>query len=171
MLKKVDSAGLRQVMGNFATGIAVATARNEKIGSFGLTVNSLTSLSLDPPLVLFCVEKSAFLHPHFKRAKYFAFNILSAGQEKVSRHFADRHHNPAPKNMWGTPQKECPILRGTLGWVLCKPHALHEGGDHTIFVGEVIGLHKNAGAKEPLIYFHGRYRDLAEAKVTSGSRK
>jgi flavin reductase (DIM6/NTAB) family NADH-FMN oxidoreductase RutF len=176
MKNRIDSAAFRQTMGCFTTGVAVVTAQDAALGAIGLTINSLTSVSLDPPLVLFCLDKSAVLHKPFRRAKHFALNLLSEGQEDVSRHFADRHHHAAPKNMWEKPKEEgawqgCPILRGTLGWVLCRPQAFHKGGDHTIFVGEVIDLHKRAGAKEPLVYFHGRYRDLAEGNETSGARK
>jgi flavin reductase len=168
MKKQIDTAMFRQIMGCFTTGIAVVTARDSELGAFGLTINSLTSVSLDPPLVLFCLDKSAVLHKHFRHADAFALNILAADQEKISRHFADRRHNPAPKNIWDKPQKDCPILKGTLGWVFCKPHAFYKGGDHTIFVCEVVGLHKRVTTKEPLIYFHGRYRELT---VTSGARK
>ncbi|MGB9151531.1 MAG: flavin reductase family protein [Alphaproteobacteria bacterium] len=171
MKNKIDSAVFRQTMGCFATGVAVVTAQDPEWGSIGLTVNSLTSVSLDPPLMLFCLDKKAALHKPFRRAKFFAFNILSAGQENVSRHFADRHHHAAPENMWDKPKEDCPLLRGTLGWIICRPHAFHQGGDHTIFVGEVVGLHKRADAAAPLVYFHGRYRDLVEGKVTSGARK
>jgi flavin reductase (DIM6/NTAB) family NADH-FMN oxidoreductase RutF len=176
MKSKVDSVSFRQVMGCFATGIAVATGRNAELGAFGLTINSLTSLSLDPPLLLFCLDKGAHLHKAFCHGKFFAVNILAEGQENISRHFADRHHHAAPKNMWDRPKKNCPTLRGTLGWALCRRYALHGGGDHTILVGEVIDLHKRVGVKEPLLYFHGRYREMAVVKallgkVTSGSRK
>jgi flavin reductase (DIM6/NTAB) family NADH-FMN oxidoreductase RutF len=129
---------------------------------------------LDPPLVLFCLDRSAFLHSAFRRAESFAINILAAGQENISRHFADRHHHAKPKNMWEPKRKKallpaCPLLRGTLGWIVCRPHAFYKGGDHTIIVGEVVDLHKRATTKEPLAYFHGRYRDLA--KETFGARK
>jgi flavin reductase (DIM6/NTAB) family NADH-FMN oxidoreductase RutF len=159
-MTKIEGAAFRQIMGCFATGIAVVTAHKAEMGDFGLTVNSLTSLSLEPPLLLFCLDKAAHLHDPFRGATHFAINLLSAGQEAVSRHFADRHHNPAPEKMWDAPQQGCPVLQGTLGWVLCKPYAHHPGGDHTIFVGEVIDLRKHA-AGEPLLYFHGRYREIA----------
>jgi len=171
MKNKIDSTAFRQTMSCFTTGIAVVTARDAELGAYGLTINSLTSVSLEPPLVLFCLDKSAVLHKAFRQADRFAINILAHDQEKISRHFADRRHNPMPKNMWDRPKQDCPILRATLGWILCKPYAFYKGGDHTIFVGEVIDLHKRTGAKEPLAYFHGRYRDLAVGKVTSGARK
>ncbi|MDE2029779.1 MAG: flavin reductase family protein [Alphaproteobacteria bacterium] len=167
-----DTLAFRQMMGSFATGVAVVTARNAELGAFGLTINSFTSVSLHPQLVLFCLDGDAFLYSHFRRAKSFAVNILAQGQEDISRHFASRHHHPKPKNMWDRPQKDCPILRGTLGWILCHPQAFHKAGDHTILVGKVVDFHKRAVAKEPLLYFHGRYRALKSlGKVTSGARK
>ena len=156
----LDPRSFRQMMGCFATGIAVVTTRGDKGVGVGLTVNSLTSVSLDPPLVLFCLDKKAQLHPAFKAAKFFAFNFLSEGQEDVSRHFADHHHHPKPKNIWDRPQEGCPILRHTLGWIVCEKKAMYKGGDHTIFLGEVIKLHKRSHTDKPLIYFHGRYRAL-----------
>lgn len=171
MNKKIDSLDFRQTMGCFATGIAVVTAHDAELGSIGLTVNSLTSVSLEPPLVLFCLDKAAFLHKAFRRADIFAFNLLAKEQEEISRHFADRRHHAAPADIWGKPQQDCPILRGTLGWLLCKKQSVHKGGDHTIFVGKVIALHRHATTKDPLVYFHGRYRDLDAGKVTSGARK
>ena len=156
----LDSRQFRQIMGCFATGVTVVTTRHEDGTGIGLTVNSLTSVSLDPPLVLFCIDKQAQLYPAFKTAKMFAFNFLSEGQESVSRHFADYHHNPKPKNMWDRPQEGCPILRQTLGWIICRKKKVYKGGDHDIFLGEVIKLHKRSGHHDPLLYFHGRYRRI-----------
>jgi flavin reductase (DIM6/NTAB) family NADH-FMN oxidoreductase RutF len=155
----LDSRLFRQIMGCFATGIAVVTARGEE-GGFGLTVNSVTSVSLDPPLVLFCIDKKAHLYPAFKSTKLFAFNFLGEGQEGVSRYFADYRHNPKPKNIWDRPQDGCPILRNSLGWITCKKVAEYKGGDHQIILGEVIKVHKRSGGRNPLIYFHGRYRKI-----------
>jgi flavin reductase (DIM6/NTAB) family NADH-FMN oxidoreductase RutF len=161
MKNNIDTAAFRRIMGCFTTGVAVVTALDAKLGAIGLTVNSLTSVSLDPPLMLVCLDKKAALHNAFRRADRFAFNILSAEQENISRHFADRQHNPAPETMWDKPQGACPILNGTLGWILCQPHTFHRGGDHTIFVGEVIDAHRREQDSPPLLYFHGRYRNIA----------
>lgn len=156
----VDSRQFRQMMGCFATGIAVVTTRDNQGGSVGLTINSLTSVSLDPLLVLFCIDKKAHIYPVFKATKLFAFNLLSEDQEGVSRYFADRHHNPKPKNLWDKPQDGCPVLRQTLGWVVCKKVAEYKGGDHQIILGEVTKLKKRTGHRDPLLYFHGRYRRI-----------
>ena len=156
----LDARQFRQAMGCFATGIAVVTLLDAEGLPIGLTVNSLTSVSLDPPLVLFCVDKRAHMHPMLKKAKSFAFNFLGQEQEAVSRHFADRHHFGAPKNLWDKPQQGCPILRGTLGWILCEKANDYAGGDHTIMLGKVVGLRKRPGNRAPLLYFHGRYGKL-----------
>ena len=156
----LDSHSFRQMMGCFATGIAVATTSATDGAGVGLTVNSLTSVSLDPPLVLFCIDKKAQLYPVFKAATVFAFNFLGDGQEHISRHFADHHHHPKPKNMWERPQEGCPILRQTLGWVVCRKTAMYKGGDHDIILGEAVKLHKRSGHRDPLLYFHGRYRGI-----------
>lgn len=156
----LDSRSFRQIMGCFATGVAVVTTRQEDGTGVGLTVNSLTSVSLEPPLVLFCIDKSANLYPVFKTAKVFAFNFLGEDQEDVSRHFADHHHHPKPKNMWDRPQQGCPILKRSLGWIVCHKTAEYKGGDHQIILGEVIKLHKRSGPRDPLLYFHGRYRRI-----------
>ena len=158
----LDSRQFRQIMGCFATGIAIATTRDKAGSAVGLTINSLTSVSLEPPLVLFCIEKKAYLYPTFKAAKSFAFNFLGEDQEDVSRYFANHHHNPKPKNLWDKPQQDCPILRQTLGWIVCKKVAEYKGGDHQIILGEVVTMHKRAGHRDPLLYFHGRYRQIED---------
>jgi flavin reductase (DIM6/NTAB) family NADH-FMN oxidoreductase RutF len=157
-----DSRSFRQLMGCFATGVTVVTANDKDGTPVGLTVNSLTSVSLDPPLVLFCLDKKAHIYPIFKRADHFAVNILSATQKKVSDHFADRNC-AAPKDIWDIPQNNCPLLKHTLGWMACRIFKIHGAGDHDIFVGEVVKLKKHARNPSPLLYFHSRYHALRKA--------
>lgn len=149
-------------MGCFATGITVVTLQNQKNESVGLTINSLTSVSLEPPLVLFCLDRKAHMYPTFRKAKQFAVNILNDDQQEISQHFA--YYNPLsnPKNMWDKPQDSCPILRQTLGWMICKTTKIHKAGDHDIFIGEVTKLHKRSGQKNPLLYFHSSYRKIED---------
>jgi len=158
----LNTRSFRQLMGCFATGITVVTLMNEDGKAAGITVNSLTSVSLTPPLVLFCLDKKAHIYPLFRNAKYFAVNILGADQEELSRHFADHRHYPAPKGIWGKPQTGCPILRHTLGWMICRKTMTYKGGDHDILLGEVVKLHKRAGHHSPLLYFHSRYHQIAK---------
>jgi flavin reductase (DIM6/NTAB) family NADH-FMN oxidoreductase RutF len=158
-----DSRSFRQTMGCFATGITVVTVRRKDGVAAGLTVNSFTSVSLKPPLVLFCLDKGAHVYPFFKKATRFAVNILGEDQEDISRRFANARFAADRKNMWERSRETCPLLRQTLGWMICKKVAMHDGGDHDIFVGEVVKLHKRAGARNPLLYFHGRYRKIGGA--------
>jgi flavin reductase (DIM6/NTAB) family NADH-FMN oxidoreductase RutF len=161
----IDSRSFRQLMGCFATGITVVTVRGSDQEATGITINSLTSVSLEPPLVLFCLDKKAHFYPTFRKTEFFAVNMLSEDQEEISQHFADYRHYPKPKKMWDKPQKvgrqdNCPILRHTLGWMICKKTVTYKGGDHDIILGEVVKLHKRSGQANPLLYFHSRYRTI-----------
>ncbi len=151
----------RRVMGRFATGVTVVTTRlgNEV---HGMTANAVTSVSLEPPLVLVCVDKTADTHDILARAGVFALNILSRGQASVSEHFARKEtegahrldgfaHRPA---MTGAP-----ILDGCLAYLDCRVTAQHPGGDHTVFVGEVVEAGQLADGA-PLIFYRGRYTQL-----------
>jgi len=159
-----DSRSFRQLMGCFATGVTVVTTHDPALGPVGITINSLTSVSLEPPLVLFCLEKEAHLYSAFQKSSSFAVNILSEGQEEISRHFADRKHHRTSPVPWDRPRKKCPLLRDTLGWMICRKTNAYKGGDHTIFLGEVVELHKRGGQREPLLYVHGRYRQVKKTK-------
>jgi flavin reductase (DIM6/NTAB) family NADH-FMN oxidoreductase RutF len=165
-MSKLDIRSFRRWFGGFATGVAVVTARADDGKVAGITINSLTSVSLDPPLVLFCLVRTAHVYPLFRQSPYFTVNLLSEGQEYLSRYFADPRHHAVPENIWekkissGAP-KGSPILRHTLGWMVCKRAAVHKGGDHDIIVGETVALHRRAGTLNPLLYFHSRYRKIS----------
>jgi len=157
-----DSHSFRQLMGCFATGVTVVTLADPQLGKAGITINSLTSVSLDPPLILFCLDKKARLYPAFRRAKLFAVNILSEEQEAISRHFANYRLYPEAGNIWDKPKKGCPILRGTLGWMVCRKKATYQGGDHVIYLAEAVDLYRRAGSRNPLLYVHSRYGRVAK---------
>lgn len=158
LLTTFDTAALRQSMGSFATGVAVATCHAEG-RPCGITVNSLTSVSLDPPLVLFCLSNRTRVYPDFMAADQFALNILASGQEHLSRHFAG-----AQAEDWTTIATQptaaaVPLLVGCMAWLVCRTQAIHPGGDHAIIVGEVTQLGCEPGAK-PLLYFRKHYHHL-----------
>jgi flavin reductase (DIM6/NTAB) family NADH-FMN oxidoreductase RutF len=159
-MSKIDSRSFRRWFGGFATGVTVATARDGAGKIAGITINSLTSVSLEPPLVLFCLVRSAHVYQTFRRAPHFAINILGDGQEFLSRYFADPRHHAVPDNIWDRDRKECPILRHTLGWMVCRRTKIYKAGDHDIIIGETVALHRNSGPLKPLLYFHGRYRKI-----------
>jgi len=155
-----DSAVQRKVMGRFATGVTVVTTGGP-MGRHGLTANAVASLSLDPPLVMVAVDKRAHSLEFLKVNRCFAINILRLDQEDISRRFA----TPGPKDFAGldfaTDATEAPILSDCLAYVDCRVVDILPGGDHEIFIGEVLsGAAQEDGA--PLLYFHGQYRRLAE---------
>ena len=156
----IDPRALRSVLSTYATGVAVATAALPDGRRAGLTINSFTSVSLEPPLVLFCLEKRAAAFPVFSAASGFAMNILGAEQEAVSRAFATRGQG---EERWQgvalrQGQQEAPLLDSALAVLECSHHVQHDGGDHVIFVGQVVNMAQREGA--PLLYWHSGYRSL-----------
>lgn len=160
----LDTRQFRRTMGLFATGVAVlATLRQDNGEAIGMTANAITSVSLDPMLVLVCVDKKARIAPHLLQAEGFSLSFLGADQEALSVYFAGLWQGDEPPpftfQMWAGQ----PLLTGCIGAVACRRYAIYEGGDHWIVLGEVIALHHTAEAADPLIFFSGRYRRLAEA--------
>ncbi|MEQ8964604.1 MAG: flavin reductase family protein [Azospirillaceae bacterium] len=156
----IDPDSFRAAMGQFVTGVTVATADGPD-GPVGITVNSLTSVSLSPPLILFCLDRGARTRPVFEAAPGFAVNMLTADQQSVSRRFA---RNPAD---WDglevrTGTSGAPIIAGALAAMDCLTEAIHDGGDHIILVGRVVGVERADGDPAPLVYHRGGYRRLAE---------
>jgi len=153
----IDPAVQKQVFSRLCGGVTVITAR-AGTGYAAMTATAVASLSLNPPLVLVAVGRASRMHAALTAADGFAVNILSAGQEEVSRLCAQ----PGDKDL--TPLIETPsrggspILRGVLAWADCRKQAVHPGGDHDIFVGEIVEGGHAEGA--PLLYFRGQYRRL-----------
>ncbi|MGW0595223.1 flavin reductase family protein [Streptosporangium sp. NPDC002607] len=147
---------LRDALGQFATGVAVVTAVTRRGDRLGVTVNSFTSVSLDPPLVLWCLARRAPSAPAFAGAERFAVNVLAAGQEHLSRRFA----TPLPDKFAGVETHPAPggspVLTGTLAHFACRTVSTYDGGDHLIFVGEVEHFRRTEG--EPLVFHSGDYR-------------
>jgi flavin reductase len=154
-----DSKKQRKIMGQFATGVTVVTTDGEA-GPHGLTANAVASLSLDPPLVLVAVEKSAHSVEYLRKNRCFAINILRLEQQEISRRFAA----PGPKNFTGleltTAVTSAPILSDCLAFIDCRVADILPGGDHEIFVGEILAGEYHGG--EPLLYYAGAYRRLVE---------
>jgi flavin reductase (DIM6/NTAB) family NADH-FMN oxidoreductase RutF len=153
-----DQNELRRVMGHFATGVTVVTTHDGAGRCYGLTANAVCSVSLDPPLILVCVDKRAESHPAFGLSQAFVVNILAAGQEEMSRHFAvsggDKFVDLPCRN-GGT---GAPILDGALAHVECRVVATYDAGDHTIYIGEVESAEGREG--HPLLFFRGKYHRL-----------
>jgi len=159
-----DSFAFRRALGSFATGVTVVTARTPSGDHRGLTVNSFSSVSLDPPLVLFCLDKATPSFDSISTAHRFAVNVLCADQHELSVRFAtaaiDKWDGVA-YDLW---PGEVPVLRGCLANLACRQEALYEGGDHVIVVGRVERLHTR-GDGDPLVYFNSNYRSIGPGVV------
>ena len=147
---------LREVMRLIPAPVAVVTVDLEG-ERLGLTVASLVSLSLEPPLVGVAIRRTAALHELLRRAGSFGVSVLAAGQEHLAQHFA---RGVPPIALWeGIPVREAdgpPLLEGALAWLVCDLRDEHRTGDHTLFVGEVVGAESGA-ADRALVYLDRRY--------------
>lgn len=155
----IDPADFRRALAQFASGVTAVTTRDGSGRSLGLTVTAFSSVSLDPPLVLVCVDERSETHAGFRDSGMFGVSVLAEDQEDVSRRFA-----------WSGPAKfettelvagstGVPLVAGALAHLECRVVAAHTAGDHTIYVGEIVAMSTRAG--RPLVYNQGRYRRLA----------
>jgi 3-hydroxy-9,10-secoandrosta-1,3,5(10)-triene-9,17-dione monooxygenase reductase component len=158
---QVDPKMLRTVCGHFVTGVTVITTalRGEAAGA---TVNSFTSVSLDPPLVLFCLHRGSRFAALVHESGSFAVNFLAGGQERVAWAFAAKetarfHDLPHQESEAGGP-----ILREALAYLCCRTVNEFDGGDHTIFVGEVVRLGVQRHQDEPLVFYRGAMKRLEQ---------
>jgi flavin reductase (DIM6/NTAB) family NADH-FMN oxidoreductase RutF len=153
-----DPRTLRDALGCFATGVTVVTCLHDGEPT-GLTVNSFTSVSLDPPLLLVCIAKSAASAAALTTASHFAINVLQTGQQPASIRFSTRAEDRFGTTAWACGEAGAPILEQSLGVFECERFAVYDGGDHHILVGRVAKASFDAGL-DPLLYFRGRYRRL-----------
>lgn len=155
----IDPATQRKIFGRFATGITVVTARAGET-LHGMTANAVTSLSLEPPLVLVAVDRRAAMHGILHTAGAYALNILAEDQQELSARFAKSGPKDLSDLELRTAVTGAPLLAGTLGWVDCKLAQVVPGGDHDLFIGEILaGEHADG---RPLLYYAGQYRRLAD---------
>jgi len=161
-LTSASPALFRRVMGNFPTGITVLTVERNPGQVHGMTANSFTSVSLDPLLVLVCIDQNARLLSYLKEQRRFGVNILKGTQQALSEHFARPQLDPAEESRLGIrfrwTEMGIPLLEEGLAHLGCHVVAEHVSGDHTVFVAEVESLELHEG--EPLLYFRGKYRAL-----------
>ena len=161
-----DVKTFRRAMGCFATGITVVTAASADGGEpFGVTINSFASVSLEPPLVLFCLARSSRLSPDMIATRSFAVNVLAEDQAPLSMHFA----RSDSQRRWtgvaaGRHDDGTPLLAGCLAHLHCTTEAIHDGGDHVIVVGRVQSLDWQHDG-HPLLYVRGRYGRLGDLFV------
>ena len=161
----VPVADFRRVMGNFATGIAVA-ATTDRGTHYAMTVSAFTSVSLDPLLVLICVEKTARFHEAVSSSGAWAVSVLAEDAEATSRWFAEKGR-PTHAQFAGYPHHPgavtgMPVLNDAIAVLECRTRSWHDGGDHDILVGSVVGVWAEQAPRRPLLYLRGHYRRVAD---------
>ncbi len=155
----VTSEEFRRACGRFATGITIASVLDAAGAPHGLTVNSFTSVSLDPPLILICLGHAVTMIDAFRASRYFGINVLADHQQALSDRFARKGFDRFDGLGWYRGESGVPLLEGVLATIECRLHQRFTSGDHDIFVGEMIRVQTAEG--EPLVYYSSRYRRLA----------
>lgn len=155
-MRGVEAPLFRQLLGRFATGVTVLTTR----GPVGMTASSVASVSLDPPLVLVSVDRQHEMHGALEAEPYFVLNILAADQETLSRRFAGDEPNRFSGVGFHLNKQGIAVLDGVLAHIECERQTAIPAGDHTVFVGLVIG--GSVTDRRPLLYYRGGYAGLRE---------
>lgn len=151
-----DSAEFRRVLGHFPTGVTVVAAV-ENGSPVGLAIGSFGSVSLDPPLVMFCPGRSSNSWPAIEASGSFCVNVLAEDQAALSSLFAGRDVDKFAAVSWSTRATGSPVIEGCLAWIDCTIETVHEAGDHWIVVGRVVDLGVGRPDSGPLIFFKGGY--------------
>lgn len=155
----VSRQSFRQACSRFATGVAVATLLDSSGQPHGLTVNSFTSVSADPPLVLICIDQHSSLLPHFRTVAHYGLSFLSDSQQDLSNRFAILPEGRFQGVDWRRGDSTgVPVLAGVVGWMECSIRQSIEAGDHIIFLAEVVACEASDG--DPLLYFASAYKRL-----------
>jgi flavin reductase (DIM6/NTAB) family NADH-FMN oxidoreductase RutF len=158
----VTSAGFREALGCFATGVTVITVDYEGQVQ-GMTANAFASVSLDPPLVLVCVDHRARTHAHLHAKKRFGVNVLAEDQQTISEYYARaaQDHGHAEREAGARFDRTThgtPVLNGALAYLECRLHTAQDAGDHTIFIAQVEEVVVREG--DPLLYYRAKYRTI-----------
>ena len=156
----VDQLEFRRVMGHFATGVTIVTSHDGAGKLGGLTANAVASVSLEPPMVLVCVDKKSDSYPLFDASQTFAINILAQEQETLSRRFAKSGGDKFTGIGYRIGTTGAPLLSDTIGFLDCRIRHTFDAGDHTIYVGEAVDISVESES-DPLLYFRGGYRNLS----------
>ena len=159
MTESINKDAFKAVMGSFAAAVTVVTTQDAQGKRWGMTATAFSSLSLDPPLGLVCIDKRAGCHAAISAAGKFAVSMLTEAQEDLSNRFASR----ADDKFEGVASRAgdvtgCPLLEGALAWMECELVSVLPGGDHAIFVGRLVGSGTADG--KPLLYWRGKYAGL-----------
>jgi flavin reductase (DIM6/NTAB) family NADH-FMN oxidoreductase RutF len=155
-----DPAAFRRILGHFCTGVVVVTALEDG-APVGMTCQSFSSLSLDPPLVMFCPAHTSTTWPRVRRAGTFAVNILADSQEHIGRSFAATGHDKFAGVAWAPGRTGAPLLVGAVAHIECRLDSVLPGGDHDIVIGAPLAMAEDP-ARSPLIFFRGTFGNLAD---------
>jgi len=154
-----DGREFRNALGRFATGVCVITAMSDKQQAMGMTANSFSSVSLEPPLVLWSLQNNSDAYDVFARPRHFTINILSTQQQDYANQYARKSQHELDPSHYRLGKYGAPVMRHALVTFECELHATHEGGDHLIIVGRVMEMHQRPSG-EPLLFYCGGYREL-----------
>ena len=155
----MDTGDFRQALGQFATGVCLVTVDDPDLGSLATTVNSFSSVSLDPPLVLWSIQNSSDHLAVYTECQHFGISVLSSEQGALSGQYAQRGGHSAQAEHFTTGSRGEPKLIDALAHFTCAAYAVHPGGDHQIIVGEVLQFELREA--DPLIFYSGGYRALS----------
>lgn len=156
----LDPREFRNALGRFATGVCVITAHTQEGQPFGMTVNSFASVSLDPALVLWSIQKNSECLTHFETSDKFTINILHSGLRADSNQYAKKGDHALLEGSYRLGTTGSPVLKQAMTSFECIKDATHDGGDHLIYVGKVLDMHDHPADREPLIFYRGGYREL-----------
>lgn len=154
----ISKEEFRASLGRFASGVTVVTTKAGDGHLHGLTVSAFCSVSLNPPLILVCIEKKTGSYHAFQESNAFVVNVLSESQIDVSNHFASHLEDKFTGMEYAEGIEGIPVLKNCIVNLECRLAYSYDGGDHTIFVGHIEKTHVSDG--EPLVYFHGNYREI-----------
>lgn len=158
-MKAMRAAELRRAAGHFATGVTVVTTRDGKGEFYGLTMNAITALSLEPPLFLICVDNTSDTLPALSESGVFAINVLAHDQEVISRVFATKDKDKFVGIGHHVGETGAPLIDDTLAAIECQVTETYPGGDHVVVLGQVERIEVNDKG-EPLLFYRGRYAEL-----------
>lgn len=157
----IDKDLFRRVLSNFAAGVTVVTTCDRTEQPHGLTATAFSSVSLEPPLVLVCIDRKAETFPHFEASGLFAVNFLALEQREISQRFARHGGDKFAATPWRRGALGLPLIEGAIGYVECRLRQAYDGGDHMIYVGEIEAA--DAGDGAPLLHFRHAYRRVEDA--------
>lgn len=156
----MDQREFRNTLGTFATGVTIITTKDEQGEYIGLTANAFSSLSLDPPLILVCIDKKSYSLPAFVKGRPFVVNILSEEQENDCWNFAKKGADKFANAQYELSSDGVPILNGNLSSLICNVDEVLEGGDHIIVTGLVEEIARD-DEKQPLLFYKGKILTLS----------